>query len=221
MGDENVISSTKKELPLAIGLALSLSPMKQQNIRGQTLVIGAKVKEFILVETPKIGFSERLVIPIEEDFLHCIFTNGGWSYNFISKYVRTLDDERLTLIEYPSRYTASRLRKHDRIPIHLKGQAVFPNHRPVPITVRDLCETGCGLTAAGLLAVTKNMDCQLDFPLPNGRKVTGIPAKIRKIERSDLKRTTTVGVEFVAGHEELEKVIGFCQLYRTFFEAGE
>jgi c-di-GMP-binding flagellar brake protein YcgR len=204
-----------KKLPLTIDNQLFLRSAEQKAIRTISKILGARHGDFILIEEPVFRLSERLYATPKE--ILCSFADEGDLYHFQSK-IQTTIGKGLTFIDYPEDFEVEALRKYHRIQVnievalHLRGM-----REPVKAVMKDISEGGCYINLHSLVSVTQNMQCKIDFTLPDNQIITGLIGEARAVKFSKLRKTTDFGLEFTGPPEELAKIQSFCR-YCMFFK---
>ena len=205
-----------KKLPLTIECDLAIVAAHDKRLKTKSRILGAKHGDFILIEEPVFRVNERLSASPEGKYI-CMFFHDGEVYRFRTKVKQTLGGG-LMLVDYPAAFEVEAVRKFHRVQVNVEArfQLAFASDTQSAI-VSDISEGGACTVVSGLLHVSQNMGCKLDFTLPDKQNVVGLEAKIRSIQHSTLKKTTELGLQFCGPSEQIAKIAAFCR-YCMFFK---
>lgn len=204
-----------KKLPLTIGNEITIRSLEQKALQAKSKIIGARHGDFIIIETPVVPFGERLAAHFEGSFI-ATFLHDGDIYRFES-FVQKSVEGGVDFIAYPVRFQTEQLRKHHRIQVNIETRLHLENEKDeVHCNIRDISEGGCSVVVQPLRPVALNMMCTAAFVLPDNQVIQGIEAKVRSVKYFKLRKTTEIGIEFLAPPEEMSKISSFCQ-YCLFF----
>lgn len=204
-----------RKLPLALGQEIIIRSREREYFQLNSKVLGARVGEFILVDSLILEMNDRLFVRLQGD-IKCSSILHGNAYLFDSQVLDTIAYD-LSLIRYPKSYEVKSLRQHTRVRINLTTVLSLEGvDTPYRGQLLDLSDGGCRLMVDKVFYVDTKMRCSLDFTLPNGQGVQSLTASIRSINVSKLRRTTDLGLQFMGPREQVEKVGCFCEFCRKF-----
>ena len=206
-----------EKLPLEIGSAMFVQSLENKAVKAKSSIIGARHGDFIIIENPVIHFSDRLFSKLTGD-IQCQYLHQGDLYEFTSK-IRYYGKEDFAVIDYPTQFRQTQLRKHHRIRVNIETKVKVLKERDIILgLMTDISSGGCQLTVASILLLAKDTECSLSFVLPDNAQVEGIKCVMRSIKLDKRNNSSEVGLQFVQDQEQLNKIINFCR-FCMFFEA--
>jgi c-di-GMP-binding flagellar brake protein YcgR len=204
------------KLPLEIGLPILIQSMENKSIKARSTVIGARHGDFIIIEDPVVHFSDRLFSKLS-GHIFCNYLHEGDLYEFTST-IRYYSKENYAVIEYPSEYRLSQLRKHHRIYVNIETLLRVPKERDsFKGVLTDISSGGCQFNVPTILFLAKGTECFLSFTLPDNTIVDSIKSIIRNIKIDKRNNSSEVGFEFIQDQQQLQGISRFCR-FCMFFE---
>ena len=205
------------KLPLEIGSPIFIQSMENKSVKARSTVIGARHGDFIIIEDPVVHFSDRLYSKLSGE-IACHYLHEGDLYEFTST-IRYYGKENYAVIEYPSKYRLSQLRKHHRIYVNIETILRVPRERDsFKGILTDISSGGCQLNVPTILFLAKGSECFLSFTLPDNTLVDSLKCVIRNIKIDKRSNSSEVGFEFIQDQEQLQSITRFCR-FCMFFEA--
>jgi c-di-GMP-binding flagellar brake protein YcgR len=206
-----------EKLPLEIGSAIFVQSVENKAVKARSLVIGARHGDFVIIENPVIHLSDRLFSKLTGD-IQCQYLYQGDLYEFTSK-IRYYGKENFAVIDYPTQFRQTQLRKHHRIRVNIETKVKVLRERDTILGVMtDISSGGCQLTIPSILLLAKDTECSLSFVLPDNAQVEGIKCVMRSIKLDKRNNSSEVGLQYLQDQEQLDKIINFCR-FCMFFEA--
>jgi c-di-GMP-binding flagellar brake protein YcgR len=191
--------------------------MENKAVRARSTVIGARHGDFIIIEDPVVKFSDRLFSKLS-GHIFCNYLHEGDLYEFTST-IRYYGKENYAVIEYPSQYQLSQLRKHHRIYVNIETILRIPRERDsFKGILTDISTGGCQLNVPTILFLAKGSECLLTFTLPDNTLIDSIKCIIRNIKIDKRNNSSEVGFEFIPDQGQLQSITNFCR-FCMFFEA--
>jgi c-di-GMP-binding flagellar brake protein YcgR len=204
-----------KKLPIVVDTELFIQSIEHKPARVKSRILGARHRDFIIIEHPILQFSNRLSSKVSGK-IHCKFILNGSIYDFYSR-VREHAKAGFSLIDYPSAFEQNSLRANQRISVKIETRLAIDNNRDfLMATMADISAGGSKLVIPFLSAVTTDTLCTLSTSLPNGKYVEDLSGTIRSVQMLKLAKRTEIGVMFLEPASELEKIASFCQ-FCSFF----
>jgi c-di-GMP-binding flagellar brake protein YcgR len=204
-----------KKLPIVVDTELFIQSIEHKLVRVNSRILGARHRDFIIIEHPVLQFSNRLSSEVSGR-IQCKFILNGDSYDFYSR-VREHSNAGFSLIDYPLIFEQTSLRANQRISVNIETHFAIENKRDlITVIMADISAGGCKLVIPWLSAVTPDTLCTLNIPLPHGKVVENLRGRTRQVQMLKLAKRTELGVMFLEPASELEKVASFCQ-FCSFF----
>ncbi len=204
-----------KKLPIIVENEIIIYSPEDKSRKAKSRMLGARHRDFILIEEPVFRINERISFPLEGEVV-CSFMHEGDRYVFRSKIRKALSDG-VVAIEYPNEYKAEKIRNSHRIRVNLEAKFYLAYLKETKSAiVKDLSEGGCCVVIPAVSPLAPDLSCVLDFTLPDKQAITGLRAKIRTIHYSALKKNVELGVQFTGPPEQTSKILSFCR-YCMFF----
>jgi c-di-GMP-binding flagellar brake protein YcgR len=205
-----------KRLPLVINTEMFIQSVEHKIARAKSRILGARHGEFIIIDTPILQFSDRLVGQLKGE-IQCKFTQEGDVYDFLSTVLKHMD-EGVSLIAYPQTFQQTRLRTFPRIRVNIETRlAVAEKGDTLTVNMTDISAGGCKLEIPYLYGVAPDTACTLSFTLPDNRDIENLKGAIRNIRMIRLRQRTELGVSFLEPASEMDKIASFCR-FCMFFE---
>jgi c-di-GMP-binding flagellar brake protein YcgR len=202
-------------LPLTINEEIVVQSIKDRALRVRSRILGARLREFIIINYPAYRLSERLTGELEGQ-IECRFVHEGTVYGFLSKIRKHMTDG-ITLIDYPEAFQELPLRKHDRIRVNIETQLFLPREStPLKVVMNDISMGGCKITIPALFAMTSDSTFLIRFTLPNNDDIDNLRVQVRSVRQKRLRKQTEVGLSFVEPLEDILKISSFCHFCMFF-----
>jgi c-di-GMP-binding flagellar brake protein YcgR len=206
-----------EKLPLEIGSAIFVQSAENKAVKARSTIIGARHGDFVIIENPVIHFSDRLFSKLSGE-IQCQYLYQGDLYEFTSK-IRYYGKEDFAVIDYPTQFRQTQLRKHHRIRVNIETKVKVLKERDIILGVMtDISSGGCQLTIPSVLLLAKDTECSLSFILPDNAQVEWIKCVMRSIKLDKRNNSSEVGLQYVQDQQQLDKIINFCR-FCMFFEA--
>ncbi len=204
-----------KKLPIIVDTELFIQSIEHKLVRVESKILGARHRDFIIIEQPVLQFSDRLSSEVSGR-IQCRFLLDGNSYSFYSK-IREHSKAGFSLIDYPLMFEQTTLRTNQRIGVNIETHLAIDKKRDVmTVIMADISAGGCKLVIPWVSAVTPDTMCTLNILLPYGKYVENLRGRTRQVQILRLAKRTEIGVMFLEPASELEKIASFCQFCSLF-----
>ena len=204
-----------KRLPIVVDTEVLIQSIEHKLVRVKSKILGARHRDFIIIEQPVLQFSHRLFSEVSGR-IQCEFLLNGDTYNFYSR-IREHSTAGFSLIDYPSMFDRNSLRANQRISVNIESHLIIEKKRDlIKAMMADISVGGCKLIIPWFSAVAPDTLCTLNIPLPHGKYVENLRGRTRQVQVRKLAKRTEVGVMFLDPVSELEKIASFCQ-FCSFF----
>jgi len=206
------MAQPKTKLPIVIEKTIVVRSRQNDTMKVNCRVLGAWHGKFLIIEDPIFRVSERLSSRIEGEVL-CWYLFEGDVYYFGSRVLGSYS-EGFTLLDYPDEVQREKLRRHPRLSMRLQTLVRLGNTRgSLRSTMNDISAGGCFLTIHSLEVITRNMECELSFILPDGQKISGLKAIACNCRTHSLRKTTEIGLKFVDPPDQIIIISNFCKSF--------
>ncbi len=204
-----------EKLPLEIGSELFVQSLENKTVKAKSIVIGARHGDFLIIEDPVVHLSDRLFSKLTGD-IQCQYLSEGDLYEFASR-VRYYGKEGFAVIDYPTQFRQTQLRKFHRIRVNIETNIKIQRERDIATgTMQDISAGGCQLVVPTLLLVAKGAEASLSFMLPDNTYIESIRSVIRNIKLDKRSNASELGIQFIEGQESLKRIKNFCQFCMFF-----
>jgi c-di-GMP-binding flagellar brake protein YcgR len=203
------------KLPLEIGAPIFIQSVENKAVKARSAVVGARHGDFVIIEEPLIQLSDRLVSKFSGPIL-CQYLHEGELYEFTSN-IRRYSKEGLAVIEYPTQFRKTPLRKHLRIRVNIEIKMKVPRERDIITgTMTDISSGGCQLSIPSMVLLAKDTECLLSFVLPDNTVIDSLKCLILKIKLDKRNNSSDLGLQFVQNQEQLDGIVSFCRFCMFF-----
>ena len=205
------------DIPFEIGADIFISSLKQRQVSARSRIVGARIGEFILVDTPVSKLNDRFHSEMGQD-VYCGYIRDGESYHFATRIIKDLG-EGITMMDYPVQFNHAILRKHPRIKGKLRTRFIVKTRSQSEDRegyIVDISEGGCRVFIDAVMPLVSNTQCLLDFHLPGGEHIAGLEGLVLKANCNRKTKNTEVSVEFTGPSEYTARIGIFCQIAASF-----
>jgi hypothetical protein len=197
---------------------------KSDNPGIMSRVFGYDKGNFIIIRGPRSSEEDAYIVDnFQEDFIS-VFFHTGIVYTFRTRIQSYLKKVGLILIDYPDEFLEKRVRLYPRIKVGIEtvfrlqeknrdlGDGLdFFRGNIFQGTMIDISEGGCCVHVSCDKYIPVEVNCAIDFSLPDGQEIEELEASILSSRMLD-EGECEVGLKFEGPVGQMKKVYSFCQL---------